>query len=106
MNEYIGNTRQPFRGLSSLFYIDVKLLIPIILITIIGLITIYSSSSGDISLVLKQFTRIVIGLIAMIFIAQVHPDNLRLFAPILYSLTLLLLFLVLFLVWAKQQTDG
>ena len=96
MNEYIGNTRQPFRGLSSLFYIDVKLLIPIILITIIGLITIYSSSSGDISLVLKQFTRIVIGLIAMIFIAQVHPDNLRLFAPILYSLTLLLLFLVLF----------
>ena len=43
MNEYIGNTRQPFRGLSSLFYIDVKLLIPIILITIIGLITIYSS---------------------------------------------------------------
>ena len=38
MNEYIENSRQPFRGLSSLFYIDVKLLIPIILITIIGLI--------------------------------------------------------------------
>ena len=70
-------------------------LIPILLITIIGLITIYSSSSGDMSLVIKQFTRIIIGLIVMIFIAQVHPDNLKLFAPILYSLTLILLFLVL-----------
>ena len=96
MNEYIENRRKPFSGLSTLFYIDVKLLVPIILITIIGLITIYSSSSGDMALVLKQFTRIVIGLIVMIFIAQVHPDNLKLFAPVLYFLTLILLFLVLF----------
>ena len=96
MNDYIESNRKPFRGLSSLFYIDVKLLIPILLITIIGLITIYSSSSGDMSLVIKQFTRIIIGLVVMIFIAQVHPDNLKLFAPILYSLTLILLFLVLF----------
>jgi len=96
MNEYIENTRKPFSGLSTLFYIDLKLLVPIILITIIGLITIYSSSSGDMALVLKQFTRIVIGLIVMIFIAQVHPDNLKLFAPALYFLTLILLFLVLF----------
>ena len=97
MNEYIENTRKPFSGLSTLFYIDLKLLVPIILITIIGLITIYSSSSGDMALVLKQFTRIVIGLIVMIFIAQVHPDNLKLFAPALYFLTLILLFLVLFI---------
>ena len=97
MNEYIENTRKPFSGLSTLFYIDLKLLVAIILITIIGLITIYSSSSGDMALVLKQFTRIVIGLIVMIFIAQVHPDNLKLFAPALYFLTLILLFLVLFI---------
>ena len=96
MNEYIENSRKPFSGLSTLFYIDVKLLVPIILITIIGLITIYSSTFGDKALALKQFTRIVIGLIIMIFIAQVHPDNLKLFAPILYFLTLILLFLVLF----------
>ena len=96
MNEYIDNTRKPFSGLSSLFYIDVKLLIPIVIITIIGLITIYSSSSGDLSLVLKQFTRIMIGLVVMVFIAQVHPDNLKLFAPILYFLTVILLLLVLF----------
>ena len=32
----------------------------------------------------------------MIFIAQVHPDNLKLFAPILHFFTLVLLILVLF----------
>ena len=96
MNDYIDNNRRPFTGLSSLFYIDLKLFMPIVIITIIGLVTIYSSSSGDIALVLKQFTRILIGIIVMIFIAQVHPDNLKLFAPILYFFTLVLLILVLF----------
>ena len=70
-------------------------LIPIIIITLIGLVTIFSSSSGDINLVLKQLTRIIIGIITMVFIAQVNPDNLRLFAPILYLFTILLLALVL-----------
>ena len=88
MNDYIENNRRPFTGLASLFYIDLKLFMPIVIITIIGLVTIYSSSSGDIALVLKQLTRILIGVIVMIFIAQVHPDNLKLFAPILYFFTL------------------
>ena len=48
------------------------------------------------SLVIKQFTRIAIGIITMVFIAQVHPDNLRLFAPPLYFFTVVLLIMVLF----------
>ena len=60
-----------------------KLVIPIIIITIFGLVTIFSSSSGDLNLVIKQLTRIIIGIVTMIFIAQVNPDNLKLFAPIL-----------------------
>ncbi len=95
MSEFIGGERKPFPGLSALLYIDAKLVIPIIIITLIGLVTIFSSSSGDINLVLKQLTRIIIGIITMVFIAQVNPDNLRLFAPILYLFTILLLALVL-----------
>ena len=87
MSEFIGGERKPFPGLSALLYIDAKLVIPIIIITLIGLVTIFSSSSGDINLVLKQLTRIIIGIITMVFIAQVNPDNLRLFAPILYLFT-------------------
>jgi len=84
-----------FAGISAILYVDAKLFIAIITITIIGLVTIYSSSGGELNLVIKQFTRIVIGLVAMVFLAQVHPDNLRLFAPVLYFLTILLLILVL-----------
>ena len=95
MSDYIGGTRKPFSGLSALLYIDAKLVVPIIIITILGLVTIFSSSSGDLNLVIKQLTRIIIGIITMIFIAQVNPDNLKLFAPILYIFTILLLGLVL-----------
>ena len=96
MNEYLDSNKKQFSGFSSLFYIDTKLFIPIVLITLIGLITIYSSSSGDLTLVFKQLTRIVIGMAVMIFLAQINPDNLRLFAPMLYFITLLMLITVLF----------
>ena len=96
MNDYIDSDNGRYRGLSSILKIDAKIFISIILITILGLMTIYSSSSGDMSLVLKQFTRIVIGIVTMVFIAQVHPDNLRLFAPFLYFFSFILLVLVLF----------
>jgi rod shape determining protein RodA len=95
MIDYVGNNYQS-RGLSNLLHIDLKLFLAIIAITILGLLTIYSSSSGDMSLVIKQFTRIAIGIITMVFIAQVHPDNLRLFAPPLYFFTVVLLIMVLF----------
>ena len=97
MNDFLENRQRPFSGISTLLFIDKKLFIPIILITIIGLITIFSSSDGNINLVFKQLTRIILGVIVMIFIAQVNPDNLRLFAPLLYFFTLILLMLVLFL---------
>ena len=106
MSEYIRDGVKPFSGLSSLLHIDTKLFIAIIIITIFGLTTIYSSSGGDLSLVIKQFTRVTIGIVTMIFIAQVHPDNLKLFSPILYVFTLVLLILVLFLVLVILQTDG
>ena len=96
MSEFISNSRQYYNGISSILRIDAKIFIAILLITFLGLLTIYSSSSGDLSLVIKQATRIVIGIITMIFIAQVHPDNLRLFAPFLYFVTFILLTIVLF----------
>ena len=94
MSDFI-DTKKPFSGLSALLYIDAKLVIPIMIITLIGLVTIFSSSSGDLNLVLKQLTRIMIGIITMILIAQVNPDNLKLFATILYLFTVFLLALVL-----------
>ena len=96
MSDFISDSQRQYGGISSILRIDAKIFIAILIITFLGLLTIYSSSSGDLSLVIKQATRIVIGIITMIFIAQVHPDNLRLFAPFLYFVTFILLFIVLF----------
>ncbi len=96
MSEFISDGKGHYGGISSILRIDAKIFIAILLITFLGLLTIYSSSSGDLSLVIKQATRIVIGIVTMIFIAQVHPDNLRLFAPFLYFVTFVLLVVVLF----------
>ena len=92
-----GEQRQRLvSGLSALLRIDTKLFVLVMIVTIIGLITIYSNSGGDTGLVVKQIVRILIGMTVMVFLTQIHPDTFRLFAPILYSLTILLLILVVF----------
>ena len=73
-----------FSGISSLLKIDLKLFMIVMTIVFLGLITLYSVSSGDNSLVFKQLVRIAVGLVAMVLLAQIHPDNFRLFSPFLY----------------------
>ena len=62
-----------FSGLSALFKIDLKLFVLVMLIVIIGLATLFSVSGGDHNLIIKQSIRIVVGLTAMILLAQIHP---------------------------------
>ena len=85
-----------FNGLSALFKIDLKLFVLVMLIVFIGLATLFSVSGGDINLIMKQSIRITIGLIAMILLAQIHPDNFRLFSPVLYTFGIILLILTIF----------
>ena len=85
-----------FSGLSALFKIDLKLFVLVMLIVVIGLATLFSVSGGDINLIIKQLIRIAIGLTAMILLAQIHPDNFRLFSPLLYVFGIILLVLTIF----------
>ena len=87
-----------FAGISSLFKIDLKLFAIISIIVFLGLITLFSVSGGDSTLIIKQSVRILIGLVAMILLAQIHPDNFRLFSPLLYFGGIFLLILTIFLV--------
>ena len=74
-------------GFSELLRVDNKLFILVMIVTFIGLIIIYSNTGGDYSLVIKQIIRIMIGIAVMVFLAQIHPDTFRLFAPLLYFFT-------------------
>ena len=85
-----------FLGFSALFKIDLKLFVLVMLIVIIGLATLFSVSGGDTNLIIKQLIRIAIGLTAMILLAQIHPDNFRLFSPLLYAFGIILLVLTIF----------
>ena len=85
-----------FSGLSSLFKVDLKLFVLVTLIVIIGLATLFSVSGGDVNLIIKQLIRIAVGLTAMIILAQIHPDNFRLFSPLLYFFGIILLVLTIF----------
>ena len=85
-----------FSGISSLLKIDLKLFVIVMMIVFLGLATLFSVSNGDNSLMFKQSIRIIIGLVAMILLAQIHPDNFRLFSPALYFIGLLLLILTIF----------
>ena len=85
-----------FSGLSALFKIDLKLFVLVMLIVVIGLATLFSVSGGDTNLITKQLIRIAIGLTAMILLAQIHPDNFKLFSPLLYAFGIILLVLTIF----------
>ena len=89
-------SQNQFTGVSALFKIDVKLFVLVMLVVIIGLTTLFSVSQGDYNLIIKQLIRIAIGLIAMIFLAQIHPDNFRLLSPFLYIFGIILLILTIF----------
>ena len=76
-------------------HIDLTLLTPLLLLSIFGLIVLYSAFGEQIGQVEKQVVRLGIAFGAMLAIAQVPPQRLRRWGPWLYGISLLLLFGVL-----------
>ncbi len=77
-------------------HIDTPLLAGVIIMCLLGLVVLYSASEQSIDLVAKQSLRMLVGLIVMLFVAQVPPSRLAHWAPVLYVVALVLLALVLF----------
>lgn len=74
-------------------YVDWWLLILIIILMAYGLVVLYSA--GGWILVKKQMIRLALGMVVMLFLAQVKPEKLAGITPWLYLLTILLLVSVL-----------
>ncbi|HSM69081.1 MAG TPA: rod shape-determining protein RodA [Xanthomonadales bacterium] len=71
--------------------LDWVLLILIMLVILAGLAVLYSATGQDAAFVQRQSIRLGIGLAAMMVISQVPPHVLRIWAPWLYGLGLILL---------------
>ncbi|MDC0981002.1 rod shape-determining protein RodA [Candidatus Pseudothioglobus singularis] len=78
------------------FKIDTPLLILLMLLSSFGLLILYSSSGGSLSLVYRQIVHLGLATSIMIVIAQIPPIIMLRFAPILMLLGIFQLILVLF----------
>ena len=81
------------RALASL-KLDGPLLVGLALIALYGLIVMYSASGQNVAAVVKSATRLGIGTVVMLLVAQVKPAFLRRATPILYLVGIALLVVV------------
>ncbi len=77
------------------WHIDLPLLSLLLIVSGIGLFTLYSASGHEFRVVLGQCIRLLIGLTAMALVAQIPPEWYRAAAPFFYLLGAILLVLVL-----------
>lgn len=67
----------------------------LVLLSLCGLMVLYSASGGDIELVQRQCLRLLIGFVGLLVFAQIPVDQLRKWSLWLYLLGMILLLLVL-----------
>ncbi len=82
-------------GFLQRIHLDAPLLFGLLILSIIGLIVLYSAGGQDIGLILRQVLRLLLGFIIMLAIAQIHPSSLSHWAPWIYAAGVLMLIIVL-----------
>ena len=77
-------------------HIDIPLLLALLLLCSLGLLVLYSAADQKIDIVIRQATRIGIGLTGMCVLAQIPMRTIIRWAPWLFGIGLLMLFAVVF----------
>jgi len=85
-----------YRFIVRTLHIDIPLLISLIVLSIIGLITLYSASNHSMDIVNRQIVFMLIGFGAMFVFAQIPPHTLRFWAPWLFGIGIIMLVAVFF----------
>lgn len=78
-------------------HLDAPLLFALLILSIIGLIVLYSAGGQDSALMIRQVLRLLLGFIIMFAIAQIHPTTLSLWSPWVFAAGILMLVIVLIL---------
>ncbi len=77
-------------------HIDLPLLVALVLLSLMGMAVLYSASGESTAIALRQTLRLGFAFAVLLMVAQIPSANIRLWAPWLFSGTLLLLILVMF----------
>ena len=88
-------------------YIDLYLFISITLLSIMGLVFLYSASQGNIETIIKQSFFVIFGLFLMFIVSQPDPDFYKNNSAIFLIFSLVLVLVTLFLERKlMEQEDG
>ena len=82
-------------GLAVRLHLDPPLLVGLLLLMFGGLTVLYSAGGENMDLVVRQCIRFGAGLTVLFLLAQIPPRSYRFWAPVIYSIGLVLLILVL-----------
>ncbi len=82
-------------GLAERLHLDAPLLASLLMLMLGGLTVLYSAGGESMELVVRQCIRFGAGLAAMFVLAQFPPRSYRFWAPVIYTIGLILLVLVL-----------
>jgi rod shape determining protein RodA len=80
---------------NDFFHLDRPLLLGLLIITVLGLVILYSASGQNVDMVLRQSVRISMGFAVLIILAQVRPQSIMTWVPWIYGIGLLMLIAVL-----------
>ncbi len=83
------------KGWLARLHLDLPLLFGLLLTGAVGLVVLYSASGRNMDMVTNQALRLGMAFVGMIVIAQINPQQLRLWAPWLYGLGVIMLIAVL-----------
>jgi len=80
---------------------DTLLFVSIIIISLFGLILLYSATNQDIDVVFRQGTRLIFCFILMLLVSTIDINRIKLISPYIYIVCLILLIVTLF--WGHES---
>ena len=83
------------RSFSQRLHLDVPLLLGLLVLSVIGVMVLYSASGQDPQTVIRQSIRLLIAFAVLFTVAQISPRHLFFWAPYLYVIGLMMLVMVL-----------
>lgn len=83
------------QGLLFRLHIDLTLLLSLIALIVVGQVILYSASGESTALMQRQGIRIGVALLVMFMIAQISPDTMRRWSPLLFIIGTIMLVAVL-----------
>ncbi len=93
VNNSVNNSSQ--KSLFFRLHIDFSLLMMLLVLIIIGQVILYSASGENTALMQRQVIRLGVAFIVMFIIAQISPDTLYRWSPIIFTLGIIMLIAVL-----------